>query len=191
MTSRLALGLILVSMFRCVGYDAGIELAVEYQADWIEREGLVLDEARVSVVALELIECPRIAWSPFSVARAHAPIETEHTRTFDVVTQTEVDGGLMLPEPGSYCGVRLHLMPQPSRDAHTLLLAGEMHGEPFVAFSDDAVDIDIPCESPVSLDEASRTRAEILLEPSAWLQTRDLSVDFDPNSFRCRFVSTP
>jgi len=199
---RGALILVLASMLRCVGYVPGIELELEYRAVPNAREDLRLDEAAVSIVAVELIACERLAFDVGRLwdghwgmprARAHAPVETEHTIAFDAMAEPNVFGGLMLPEPGRYCGVRLHMSPQPMRDAHTFLLAGELEDEPFVVFSDDSVDVEMTCDAPIELADASRTTVAIDLDPSAWLDDSDgvARADLDPESFRCRFAPAP
>ena len=194
MTSRIlraCTGILLVGMFRCVGYEPGIELELEYRAEPSAREDLVLDEASVSILAVELVECDSFAFDwRMPVARAHAPVETEHTIAFDAMSEPAVFGGVMLPQPGRYCGLRLHLAPQPMRDAHTFLLAGTLHDEPFVAFSDEAIDVELDCDVPLELDDASRTIAAIAFEPSRWLDDSG-SAHLDPDSFRCRFEPAP
>lgn len=183
-------------MFRCVGYVPGIELELEYRAAIRSGTGLVLDEAAVSIMSVELIECERVAfeWAfDMPTARAHAPIETEHSITFDAMAEPHVFGGVMLPEPGRYCGVRLHMSPQPSRDAHTFLLGGRLDDLPFVVFSDESIDVEMSCAAPIELSDASLTTVSIELDPSAWVVASGAEprAHLDPESFRCRFVPAP
>jgi hypothetical protein len=176
-TVWLALGL--VSSAACLGYDAGIEIAVELRvapptARVPMGEGFAtLSDARLRVSAVELLPCEdapaeltslRAAWS--SRALAHVPDVSGSARTIDARHASgTLEGWRLRPMPGRYCALRVHL--EPSEDEPSFALVGEGDA-PFATVLDAPLDVDLPMELVLDAPEDGRTIA-IDVDPACWL----------------------
>lgn len=176
-TVWLALGL--VSSAACLGYDAGIEIAVELRvapptARVPMGEGFAtLSDARLRMSAVELLSCEdapgvltslRGAWS--SRALAHVTDVSGSARTIDARHASgTLEGWTLRPMPGRYCALRVHL--EPSEDDPSFALVGEADA-PFATVLDAPLDVDLPMELVLDAPEDGRTIA-LDVDPACWL----------------------
>lgn len=181
----LALGL--VSSAACLGYDTGIEIAVELRvapptARVPMGEGFAtLSDARLRMSAVELVVCDdvpegsagavmaaltsvRRAWS--SRALAHVTDVSGSARTIDARHASgTLEGWTLRPMPGHYCALRVHL--EPSEDDPSFALVGEADA-PFATVLDAPLDVDLPMELVLEAPDDGRTIA-IDVDPACWL----------------------
>lgn len=180
----LALGL--VSSASCLGYDAGIEIAVELRvapptARVPTGDGFAtLSDARLRIRAVELRSCDvpedsaghvtaaltsiRRAWS--SRALAHVTDVSGSARTIDARHASgTLEGWRLRPMPGRYCALRVHL--EPTEDHPSFALVGEADA-PFATVLDAPLDVDLPMELVLEAPEDGRTIA-IDVDPACWL----------------------
>ncbi|MCB9600272.1 MAG: hypothetical protein H6722_09745 [Sandaracinus sp.] len=181
---RLALGLLGVAA--CVGYDAGIELAVELriapptQAVPMGDGFATLSEARLRVADVELVPCelvslgggfdaPLVETLSFvrSRAHAHATAPSGDAWMLDARHDAGVKVGPTLrPAPGRYCAMRVHL--EPTDDAPSFALVGEVEGVPFEVFVDAPLDVEVPMERTLEAPEDGGT-ITLDVDPACWL----------------------
>ena len=183
------LALTLVGSGACLGYDTGIEIAIELRvapptARVPMGEGFaMLSDARLRVSAVELVACEdvevpegsarsitaalrsfRRAWS--SRALAHVTDVSGSARTIDARHASgTLEGWSLRPMPGRYCALRVHL--EPSEDEPSFALVGEGDA-PFATVLDAPLDVDLPIELVLEAPEDGRTIA-IDVDPACWL----------------------
>lgn len=187
LSRRVSLALLLVGSGACLGYDAGIEIAIELRvapptARVPMGEGFAtLSDARLRMSVVELVVCDdvpegsagavmaaltsvRRAWS--SRALAHVTDVSGSARTIDARHASgTLEGWSLRPMPGRYCALRVHL--EPSEDEPSFALVGEGDA-PFATVLDAPLDVDLPMELVLEAPEDGRTIA-IDVDPACWL----------------------
>lgn len=171
------LALVLVGSGACLGYDAGIEVAIElHVAPPTLRvpmgEGFAtLTEARLRVASVELVPCEPIehvrvrdVW--LSRAFAHELDTSGPARMVDARhTSGTFAGWLLRPAPGRYCALRVHL--EPSDDAPSFSLVGEAD-VPFTTIVDGPLDVELPLALTLETPTDGGTIA-LDVDPACWL----------------------
>lgn len=181
------LALTLVGSGACLGYDTGIEIAIELRvapptARVPMGEGFAtLSDARLRMSVVELVVCDdvpegsagavmaaltsvRRAWS--SRALAHVTDVSGSARTIDARHASgTLEGWTIRPMPGRYCALRVHL--EPSEDDPSFALVGEADA-PFATVLDAPLDVDLPMELVLEAPEDGRTIA-LHVDPACWL----------------------
>ncbi len=187
LSRRVSLALLLVGSGACLGYDAGIEIAIELRvapptARVPMGEGFAtLSDARLRMSVVELVVCDdvpegsagavmaaltsvRRAWS--SRALAHVTDVSGSARTIDARHASgTLEGWTIRPMPGRYCALRVHL--EPSEDDPSFALVGEADA-PFATVLDAPLDVDLPMELVLEAPEDGRTIA-LHVDPACWL----------------------
>lgn len=186
LSRRVSLALLLVGSGACLGYDAGIEIAIELRvapptARVPMGEGFAtLSDARLRIRAVELRSCDDVEASAGAVtaalawlrrewssrASAHVTDVSGSARTIDARHASgTLEGWTIRPMPGRYCALRVHL--EPSEDDPSFALVGEADA-PFATVLDAPLDVDLPMELVLEAPEDGRTIA-LHVDPACWL----------------------
>ncbi|MCA9612696.1 MAG: hypothetical protein R3B99_11805 [Polyangiales bacterium] len=181
---RLALGMLGVAA--CVGYDAGIELAVELRIAPPTRavpmgDGFAtLSDARLRVSDVELVPCELVSFGggfdtplvdtlSFTRSRAHAHATTPSGDGWMLDARHDAGvkaGPTLRPAPGRYCAMRVHL--EPGDEAPSFALAGEVDGVPFDVRVDAPLDVEVPMARTLETPEDGGT-ITLDVDPACWL----------------------
>jgi hypothetical protein len=174
------LAFVLLGGAACLGYDAGIELAIELRVAPPTRavpmgEGFAtLDEASLRVASIEVVPC-EVAWSwvvPSWVVPARAHAQTTIVDGDAVVVDAlhmsgMVAGPVLRPPPGSVCALRVHF--EPEGDQASFALAGEAEGARFVRRIEEPFDVDLPFARRFEAPEDGGG-VELSVDPACWLR---------------------
>lgn len=177
---RYALVLLALGGFlpNCIAYSGGIEVGVTLEAaratwrfetdagDWVQ-----LQRAEVAISGLELVRCedePLTRWDLHDLVRATARAHTDTGAETDARVDLLHDAmpyelGMLFPPPGEYCGLRVTLEVPEEREAFAFagVMAPMVDAREF-ALSGEAMVLDVPLETRLTLRDAGRT--ELVLD---------------------------
>lgn len=175
---ELTLALGLLGFVACVGYDAGIEVAVELRVAPPTRalpmgDALAtLEAATLRVEDVELVPCddePSAALASLLPSRAHAHAPTSGGEGWTLDARHDVGavvGPTLRPAPGRYCALRVHL--DATTTTPSFALAGEVAGERFSLVVDEPFDVEVPFELALHAPADGRV-VTLDVYPACWL----------------------